>query len=556
MKGARVVIEALRSEGVEVVFGYPGGALIPLFDELMNATDIKFILPRHEQGGAHAADGYARVTGKAGVVFATSGPGATNLVTGIANAYMDSVPLVAITGQVKAHLIGNDAFQEVDTTGITRSITKHNYLVKDPEELPHAIKAAFHIATTGRKGPVLLDLPVNVTTAEVNTPLPSQIELPGYKPTYDGNPRQIERAAAAINAAEKPVVILGGGIVASDCADIARQAIEKANLPAAMTLMGLGAIPVDHPLSLRMLGMHGTAYANYAVAHCDLLISVGARFDDRITGKISAFAPHAKIIHIDIDPTSIAKSVRVDIPVIGDAGRVLRDLLPLLQHKERRPWLEQIAEWKRQFPLAYKREGGLKPQYLIETICRLTRGWDIIVCTDVGQHQMWTALYFDIQKPRTWVTSGGLGTMGFGLPAAIGAQLGKPDHLVILVSGDGSLQMNIQELATVRNHRLPVKIFVVNNRYLGMVRQWQEFFFNRRYANTDLADNPDFMRIAQAYDIEGVRIEKDEDVEPLLKKVLEHRGPVLVDACVERTENVFPMIPAGEAVDRMIGGMA
>jgi len=556
MKGARVVVDALRSEGVEVVFGYPGGALIPLFDELMNAKDIKFVLPRHEQGGVHAADGYARVTGKPGVVFATSGPGATNLVTGIANAYMDSIPLIAITGQVKVHLIGNDAFQEVDTTGITRSITKHNYLVKDPEELPHIIKAAFHIANTGRKGPVLIDLPVNVTTAEVHTPLPQEVDLPGYKPTYDGNPRQIERAAAAINAAERPVVILGGGVIACDGAEIARQAVEKANLPTAMTLMGLGAIPSDHPLSLRMLGMHGTAYANYAVANCDLLISVGARFDDRITGKISAFAPHAKIIHIDIDPTSIAKSVRVDIPVIGDAGRVLRDLLPLLQYKERRPWFEQIAEWKRQFPLCYKREGGLKPQYIIETLCRLTRGQEVIVCTDVGQHQMWTALYFDIQKPRTWVSSGGLGTMGFGLPAAIGAQLGKPDKLVVLVSGDGSIQMNLQELATMRNHRLPIKIFVINNRYLGMVRQWQELFFNRRYANTDLSDNPDFMRIAQAYDIEGLRIEKYEEVETAATKALAHRGPVLVDVCVERVENVFPMIPAGEAVDRMIGGMA
>lgn len=555
MKGTQIFVEALRREKVEVIFGYPGGVLIPLFHELVDAKDIRFILPRHEQGGAHAADGYARVTGKPGVVMATSGPGATNLVTGIANAYMDSIPLIAFTGQVRTYLIGNDAFQEVDTTGITRSITKHNYLVKNPEDLPIVIKEAFHIATTGRPGPVLVDLPVNVTTAEIATPIPDEVNLPGYKPRLDGNPRQIALAAETINKAERPVLYIGGGVIASGACEAVRLAAEKGNIPVTTTLMGKGAFPDTHPLSLNMLGMHGTVYANYAVTHCDVLIAVGARFDDRITGKISAFAPHAKVVHIDIDPTSVSKNIRVDVPVVGDARRVLEELIPRLETKPRTEWHNQIAQWKRDYPLQY-RQSGLKPQYVIETLYALTKDRKTIICTEVGQHQMWTALFYKFTKPRTLVTSGGLGTMGFGLPAAIGAQIGRPDHLVIDVAGDGSIQMNIQELATVRNHNLPIKIIILNNRYLGMVRQWQELFFQAKYAFTDLSDNPDFVKVAQAYGLTAMRIETREEVEKTLAEALEIPGPVVVDVMIDRTENVFPMVPAGEAIDRMINGMA
>ncbi len=555
MKGAKIFVQALRSEKVDLVFGYIGGAMIPLFDELYNCKDIKVVIPRHEQAGCHAADGYARVTGKCGVVLATSGPGATNLVTGIANAHMDSIPLVAFTGQVKTHLIGNDAFQEVDLTGITRSITKHNYLVKDPEDLPIIIKEAFHLAMTGRQGPVVVDLPVNVTTADIKTPLPKTVDIPGYKPKYDGNPRQIKRAAEVINAAKRPVLYVGGGVITSGCHDLVKKVAEKANIPVTTTLMGLGAFPSNHKLSLHMLGMHGTAYANYAVTNCDLLIAVGARFDDRITGKISAFAPDAKIVHIDIDPTSVSKNIPVDIPVVGDAGNILAGLLPHLKKVARKDWLAQVAEWKRKFPLKYAKT-GLKPQYVVETISRLTARRKTIICTEVGQHQMWAALFSRFTKPRTWVSSGGLGTMGFGLPASIGAQMGKPDHLVFNIAGDGSLQMNIQELTTIRNHKLPIKIIVLNNGFLGMVRQWQELFFGRRYATTDLDDNPDFVKVAEAFGIRGMRVTKRVEVEKSLKQAIQHNGPVLLDFHIDREENVFPMVPAGEAIDRMIGGMA
>lgn len=555
MKGTDLFVQALLQEGVDVVFGYPGGALIPLFDRLVDETKIRFILPRHEQGGAHAADGYARVTGKTGVVIATSGPGATNLVTGIANAYMDSIPMVAFTGQVRTNLIGNDAFQEVDLTGITRSISKHNYLVKDPEDLPAVIKEAFHLAATGRPGPVVVDLPVNVTTADIVTAYPKQVSLPGYKPKVDGNPHQVKRAAEVINAAERPVLYIGGGIIASGCHKELLAVAEKAHIPVTTTLMGLGAFPETHTLSLQMLGMHGTAFANYAVTHCDCLIAVGARFDDRITGKISDFAPEAKVVHIDIDPTSVSKNIRVDIPVVGDAGNILRKLLPLLKTKPRKAWFDRIKEWKTNFPLRYE-EGGLKPQYVIEQICELTKRRKTIICTDVGQHQMWTALFYKFTKPRTWVSSGGLGTMGFGLPAAMGAQVGKPDHLVFNIAGDGGFQMNIQELATIHNHNLPVKTVIMNNGYLGMVRQWQELFFNRKYAHTDLSDNPDFLAISEAYGVKGIRVETKDAVIPALKAAIAHKGPVVVDVRVDREENVYPMVPAGEAIHRMIGGMA
>ncbi len=555
MKGSKIFVEALRSEGVDVVFGYPGGALLPLFHDLYEAEDIGFILPRHEQGGAHAADGYARVTGRPGVVIATSGPGATNLVTGIANAHMDSIPLVAFTGQVKTHLIGNDAFQEVDLTGITRSITKHNYLVKDPEDLPGTLKAAFHIAKTGRPGPVVVDLPVNVTTADIQTPLPKTVDLPGYKPRLEGNPRQIAKAAEVINQAERPVFYIGGGVITAGCHEEMRRAAETANIPVTTTLMGLGAFPSNHELSLHMLGMHGTAYANYAVTNCDLLIAVGARFDDRITGKISAFAPGAKIIHLDIDPTSVSKNIPVDIPIVGDAGRILKELTPQLEYRERAEWHKRIADWKRKFPLTYAKK-GVKPQHVLRELYDLSKDRETILCTDVGQHQMWSALFFTFTKPRTWVSSGGLGTMGFGVPAAIGAQVGRPDALVIDIAGDGSVQMNIQELATIASNDLPIKIIVMNNGYLGMVRQWQELFFERRYAHTDLIDNPDFVKVANSFGVKGFRIHRRGQIREVLEKALLHEGPALVDVRIDREENVFPMVPAGEAIDRMIGGMA
>ncbi len=555
MKGTKLFVESLLNENVDVVFGYPGGALIPLFDELVDCKKIRFILPRHEQGGAHAADGYARVTGKPGVVIATSGPGATNLVTGIANAYMDSIPMVAFTGQVKTNLIGNDAFQEVDLTGITRSICKHNYLVKNPEEMPEIIKEAFHLATTGRPGPVVIDLPVNVTTADIKAKIPKTVNLPGYKPNMEGNPKQVAKAAEMINEAERPVLYIGGGIISSGCCDQIKTLAEKGNLPVTPTMMGLGAFPDTHKLSLNMLGMHGTAYANYAVTHCDLLIAVGARFDDRVTGKIEEFAPDAKIIHIDIDPTSVSKNVPVDVPLVGDAGRILKQLIPQVKSQPRKAWLAQIDQWKKDFPLKYD-EKGLKPQFVLETLYDQTKSKKTIICTEVGQHQMWSALFYKFTKPRTWVSSGGLGTMGFGLPASMGAQIGKPDHLVFNIAGDGSIQMNIQELATIKNNNLPVKIIILNNHYLGMVRQWQQLFFNGKYAHTDLCDNPDFVKISEAYGIPAMCVEKKEDVLAALKKAIAHKGPFLLDIRVDREENVFPMVPAGEAISRMIGGMA
>lgn len=555
MLGTKLFIEALRSEKVDLIFGYIGAALIPLFHELYTAKDIRFIMPRHEQGGIHAADGYARVTGKPGVVIVTSGPGATNLITGIANAYLDSIPLVAITGQVKTNLIGNDAFQEVDLTGITRPITKQNYLVKDPEDLPIIMKEAFHLATTGRPGPVVIDLPVNITTSDIKTPLPKTINMPGYKPNLKGNPRQIQRAAEMINVSQQPVLYIGGGIIASGCSELVKEMAEKSNLPVTTTMMGLGAFPETDSRSLKMLGMHGAAYANYAVTNCDLLIAIGARFDDRVTGKLSEFAPEAKIIHIDIDPTSISKNIRVDLPLIGDAGKILKELIPLLESQPRQKWFARIKKWKQESPLAYN-GNGLKPQYVIEELYQFTKNKETIICTEVGQHQMWTALFYKFTQPRTWVSSGGLGAMGFGLPAAIGAQLGRPEHLVVNISGDGSFQMNLQELATIKNNNLPVKTIILNNGYLGMVRQWQELFYDRRYANTDLDDNPDFVKIARAYGIKAMRVTQKGKVKPALKEMLAHPGPVVMDVVIEREENVYPMVPAGEAINRMIGGMS
>lgn len=552
-KGAEILIDTLKKEGVEVIFGFPGGAVLPLFDVLYDAG-IRFVLVRHEQAAAHAADGYARATGRVGVCVATSGPGSTNLVTGIATANFDSIPVVALTGQVKTHLIGNDAFQEADTTGITRPITKHNYLVKDVKELAHTVRAAFHIARTGRPGPVVIDVPVDVTMSECDAEIPAKVDLPGYKPTYEGNMRQITRAAEAINASEKPVLYAGGGIILSGAYVELKELAEKGNLPVTTTLLGLGGFPSDHELSLGMLGMHGTVYANRSIQASDLIVAIGARFDDRITGKIDEFAPHAGIIHVDIDPCSISKNIKVDIPVVGDAKMILAEMIKLIEHRPRKEWSGQIAKWKKESPLAYDKDGDLRPQFVVQEICRLTPD-DAIIATEVGQNQMWAAQWYTFTMPRTFLSSGGLGTMGYGFPAAMGAQVGCPDRVVFDIAGDGSIQMNIQELATVVQDNIPVKVAILNNGYLGMVRQWQELFYERRYSHTQIS-GPDFVAVAEAYGASGIRVERPEEVEGAIVKALETDGPVLIDFRIRPEENVFPMVPTGQAIDRMIGGMA
>ncbi|MGI6037592.1 MAG: biosynthetic-type acetolactate synthase large subunit [Limnochordia bacterium] len=552
MSGAQGIIAALQKEGVDIVFGYPGGAVLPIYDALYH-SDIRHILTRHEQGAIHAADGYARTTGKPGVCIATSGPGATNLVTGLATAYMDSVPVVAITGQVATSLVGKDAFQEADITGITMPITKHNYLVKRVEDIPRVFKEAFHIATTGRPGPVLIDIPRDVATAQLEFAYPERVDLPGYKPTYGGNWRQINLAVEAIKAARRPVLYVGGGVNSGDAAGEVFQLATKGQIPVTTTLIGLGAFPGNHPLSLGMLGMHGTAYANYAVTECDLLIAVGARFDDRVTGVISQFAPQAQIIHIDIDPAEIGKNVRVDIPIVGHLKQVLGELVTKLSAKEHPDWLAQIDRWKKDYPLRYETEGGtIKPQYVIETIGRLTNG-DAIITTEVGQHQMWVAQYYPFVNPRSMVSSGGLGTMGYGFPAGIGAQLGNPHKTVITIAGDGSIQMNIQEMGTLATHNLPLKVIILNNGYLGMVRQWQELFYEGRYSQVVLEKNPDFLRLAEAYGIKALRITEPDQVQGSLAEALAHDGPVVVEVVIAAEENVFPMVPAGGAIDKMLG---
>ena len=553
--GSQILVDALIREGAEYVFGIPGGAVLPLFDALFESP-IKFILTRHEQGAGHAADGYARATGKVGVCLVTSGPGATNLTTAIATAYMDSIPIVAITGQVKTFLIGNDAFQEADIIGITRPITKHSYLVKDIKDLARIVKEAFFIANTGRRGPVLIDLPVDVTMEKCEEVIPTEVDLPGYKPRYEGHIRQIMIAAEAINSSKQPVVYTGGGIITSESSKELLGFAEKGNLPVTTTLMGLGGFPEDHHLSLGMLGMHGTAYANFAVTESDVLVAIGARFDDRITGKIDEFAPHAKIIHVDIDPASISKSIRVDIPVVGDAKNILQELNKHIHFNERKEWFDKIKQWKEKNPLSYNNSGNvIKPQYVIEQICDAAKG-NAIITTEVGQNQMWAAQYFTFTQPRTFLSSGGLGTMGYGFPAAIGAQLGCPDKLVVDIAGDGSIQMNIQELSTVARLNIPVKIAILNNGYLGMVRQWQELFYNKRYSSVNLNGNPDFVKLAEAYGAKGFLVEKKEDVRPTIEKAFSIKGPVIMDFRVDPNENVFPMVPAGQAIHRMIGTMA
>jgi acetolactate synthase-1/2/3 large subunit len=577
MRGAQIVIDALEREGVEVVFGYPGGAILDVFDQLNRSKKLRFILTRHEQGATHMADGYARVSGRPGVVIVTSGPGATNTITGLATAYMDSIPLVVIAGQVPTAVIGNDAFQEADTSGISRPVTKHNYLVKNVAELPRTIKEAFHIATSGRPGPVLIDLPKDVQQATLKDySYPKKVEIPSYKPTYDGNPRQIKKAAGVIQSASRPLLYCGGGVIRSLAHEQVRELAERCEIPVTTTLLGLGSFPETHPLALHMLGMHGTQYANYAMHECDCLIAVGARFDDRVTGKLDEFAPNCRdnIIHIDIDPSSISKNVAVTVPIVGDCKRVLEKMLEEIQPCRHPEWLAQIAEWKKQHPLRYKDDDELRPQYVVQKIYEVTKG-EAIIATEVGQNQMWAAHYYLYTKPRTFVSSGGLGTMGYGFPAALGAQVAHPDKIVVDIAGDGSIQMNIQETTTAVLNNLPVIVAILNNGYLGMVRQWQEMFYSRNYSAVDLGrptgkdgkptdglpDDvpryvPDFVKLAEAFGALGRRVTKKDEVVPALEWAVKARRPVFLDFIVTREENVFPMIPAGHSVKHIIGGLA
>ena len=547
ISAAEALIRCLEKENVEIIFGYPGGANLPVYDALYRSTRINHVLVRHEQGAVHAADGYARVTGKVGVCLATSGPGATNLVTGIANAYMDSIPLVALTGQVSTSQVGTDAFQEVDITGITLPITKHNYLVKDPRKLPAIVKSAFHIAATGRPGPVLIDLPRDVAQAMIEFKYPASVRLPGYKPTYRGHPTRIHEIAGLIKQSQRPVIYAGGGILSANAAAELLQLAELISAPVTNTFMGLASFPGDHPLFLGMLGMHGTRYANLAVTECDMLIALGARFDDRVTMHLQSFAPEATVIHIDIDPAEIGKNVITHVPLVGDVKLILRALLQGLEKIDRSPWLDRIQELKAQYPLTYCRDGRLKPQFVIEQLSRHTHG-KAIIATDVGQHQMWVAQYYHFRQPRTLISSGGLGAMGFGLPAAIGASLGSPGELVVLVTGDGSLQMTMQELGTMREQGLPLKILMLNNFCLGMVRQLQEFYCEGRYMGVNFTFHPDFELLAKAYGMTGYTFRTEEDVIKLLPEALATPGPVLINCLVPPEENVMPMVLAGKGI--------
>ncbi len=556
LSGAEVFIDCLKNEGVDTIFGYPGGAVIKIYDALYN-SDINHILTRHEQGAAHAADGYARATGKPGVCIATSGPGATNLVTGIATAYMDSVPLVAFTGQVSTAMLGRDSFQEADITGITLPITKHNYLVKDPNDLPRIIKEAFYIATTGRPGPVLVDLPKDITMAEIDYSYPDSVDLPGYKPTYTGHILKIHEAAKLIDKAARPVLYIGGGVVISGACEELARLVDKAHIPVTMTLMGLGGFPGAHELSLGMLGMHGTQYANYAVTESDLLISIGARFDDRVTGKLDTFAPNAKVIHIDIDPAEIGKNIKVDVPIVGDVKNVLKELVPKVKENPRDAWMGRIKELKEKYPLQYEKTADqIKPQEVVEAIYKITDG-EAIITTEVGQNQMWAAQYYKLKHSRSFISSGGLGTMGYGFPSAIGAKIGCPHREVFDIAGDGSIQMNIQELATAVQYNVGVKIAILNNGYLGMVRQWQELFFDKRYAHTCMNCAPDFVKLAEAYGAIGLRAVKPDEIMPVLEESMGIKDkPVLMEFKVSAEENVFPMVPANGAINKMIIGGA
>jgi len=559
MKAARVILEALKREGVDTIFGFPGGVLLPLYDALYD-FDINHILVRHEQGAGHAADGYARASGKVGVCLATSGPGATNLVTPIANAYMDSVPMVAITGQVSRPLIGLDSFQEADVTGITLPIVKHSYLVKDSADLPRIIREAFYIAGTGRPGPVVIDIPVDVTKEEMefDPAAVPQMDLPGYRPTLKGHPRQIREAARVIAAAERPVIYAGGGVIIAGAPDELRELALYGHIPVATTLTGKGCFPEDHDLSMGMVGMHGTPYANYTLSQADLVFAVGVRFDDRVTGKLEAFAPHATFVHVDIDPAEISKNVAIDVPIVGDAKWVLAALLVELRKLDlspdrHLPWMEQVEAWKRDHPLVIRESdnGEIMPEWAINKIWEVTRG-EAVVCTEVGQHQMWAAQHYLCRYPRRFISSGGLGTMGFGFPAAIGAQVACPGQLVIDIAGDGSFQMTLQELATAVQYGLPVKVCIINNQYLGMVRQWQELFWSGRYSHTCIECQPDFVKLADAYGAEGHRVTRPEDLEEVLRVAFASDGPAIIDIRVKREANVYPMIPAGGTVHDMM----
>ena len=561
-RGADIVVDCLLAEGVDTVFGLPGGAIMEVYDALFNAP-LKNILTRQEIAASHMADGYARATGKVGVVLATSGPGATNLVTGLATAFMDSIPMVAITGQVPTSYIGTDAFQEADVTGITRPVTKHNFLVTDIKDLPMIMRQAFYIARTGRPGPVLVDIPKDITQQYSECYIPTDEEvkasLPGYNPHYEGNIVQIKRAAELIRQAKRPVLYVGGGVNLAGANKELLELAELTRIPVTTTNMGKGAFPETHPLALHMLGMHGTYYANMAVYNSDLLISVGSRFDDRVTGKIQEFAPEAKIIHIDIDPASISKNIVVDVPIVGDVKIVLKKLLKELQKKPvewvkaRESWLKQIEKWKEEHPLTYeKSDKVIKPQYVIEEIYNITKG-DAIISAGVGQHQMWAAMFYKYSYPRQFLNSGGLGTMGFGFPAAIGAKMGRPDKEVIAIEGDGSFIMNIQDIATAVQYRLPIKVAIINNEFLGMVRQWQQFFYDNRYSSVCLSVQPDFVKLAESFGAVGLRATKPSEVKEVLQKAMSiNDRPVIMDFVVDREENVLPMVPAGKSYKEMI----
>jgi acetolactate synthase-1/2/3 large subunit len=569
MTGGQAIVEILHKEKVTTLFGIPGGVVIPLFDAIYGDKKLNLVVTKHEQGAIHAADGYARSSGKPGVCIVTSGPGATNIVTGLATAHMDSIPVVAITGQVPTAIIGNDAFQEADTTGITRPVTKHNFIVKKPEELPLVLKKAFYIATTGRPGPVVVDVPKDIITAQIDFEYPDEVSILGYNITVHGHTRQIQRVMNAVQEAKKPLIYAGGGVISSDATAELKKFVKTTGIPVTLTLMGLGAYPATQPEFLGMLGMHGTKAANYAVDQCDLLIALGSRFDDRVTGKLDLFAPHAKFIHVDIDPASIGKNVVIDIPIVGDAKHILKEMNKHAVRLEIESWLADIKRWKEEHPLSYEDDDVLRPQYVVEQLYRITKG-DAIITTEVGQNQMWTAQFYKFDKPRRLITSGGLGTMGYGLPAAIGAQLANPGSTVIDIAGDGSIQMNIQEMATITQCMLPIKIVILNNGYLGMVRQWQEYFFDRRYSATCLRRDkrcpdiccepgpncpkyvPDFVKLAEAYDAVGIRVEKKADVDGALRDAIAQNKPVLMDFIINPEENVTPMVPAGAPINKMI----
>ncbi len=557
MTGAQILMKTLQAEGVDAIFGYPGGAVLDIYHEL-SKTKIQHVLVRHEQGAIHAADGFARASGKVGVCLVTSGPGATNTVTGIANASMDSIPVVILTGQVPTHLIGNDAFQEVDIVGITRPCTKHNYLVQNTEELAEVVKEAFHIARSGRPGPVLVDLPKNIINDKIEYKEPPDVKIRSYNPTYNPNKKQLHKVIKLVNEAQKPIIFAGGGVILSKAAKELTEFARKTQIPVTTSLMGLGAFPGSHPLSLGMIGMHGTFRANTSSGECDLLIAVGVRFDDRVTGKTDTFASQAKIVHIDIDPTSIRKNIPVAVPVVGDCKTTLRHLNKLIDEaklsdlkKKRKPWLNEIEEWRNTNPLAYEQKDSIKPQFVIEKLYELTKG-NAIITTEVGQNQMWAAQYYLYDKPGHFITSGGLGTMGFGFPAAIGAQIAYPDKLVVDIAGDASIQMNIQEMATAVQCNLPVKVVILNNRFLGMVRQWQELFYDKCYACTCMDHAPDFVKLAEAYGAVGLRAETPKEVETVLSEGLSISKPVLMDFVVEPEESVYPMVPAGAPITEML----